>query len=153
MDVITVPWLNTSNDVLSLLLSDINECLENDGSGPCEDECENNIGSYRCRCNRPGYAVDEDNPHACYRKMDQRFPTNIILMIIDVCVGVSLSLSLSLYIYIYIYVSIYLYIWSSLSLPDVCHFIDSYFHICICTKQSVITVKQIIIRTITLYFS
>ena len=54
---------------MCLLLSDVNECLENGGSGPCEDECENNVGSYRCRCNRPGYAVDEDNPHACYRKI------------------------------------------------------------------------------------
>ena len=49
-------------------LVDINECLTNDGRGPCEDECENRVGSYVCRCNRPGYEVDTDDPNACFRK-------------------------------------------------------------------------------------
>ena len=66
--------------MIRLLLSDINECLKNNGNGPCEDECENNVGSYRCRCNRPGYIVDEDDPHACFRKIDQRSLNHISLV-------------------------------------------------------------------------
>lgn len=30
--------------------SDINECLLNNGHGPCQDTCENTWGSYVCSC-------------------------------------------------------------------------------------------------------
>ena len=72
-DVLTYPCPIYHEMVMTvcMLLSDINECQENDGSGPCEDKCENNIGSYKCRCIRPGYIVDDDDPHACYRKINQ----------------------------------------------------------------------------------
>ena len=46
---------------------DFNECQANNGKGPCEDVCENQIGSYACRCARPGYELTA-NKHNCYGK-------------------------------------------------------------------------------------
>ena len=55
---------------------DVNECLENNGKGPCEDVCENREGSFSCRCTRPGYELD-DNGKTCFGK--QSFNMKIVL--------------------------------------------------------------------------
>ena len=41
----------------------MNEC--NVGNGGCEQKCDNNVGSYRCVCNIPGFAVDPQNNKLC----------------------------------------------------------------------------------------
>ncbi|ETN59950.1 hypothetical protein AND_008443 [Anopheles darlingi] len=43
-------------------LSDINECLENNGG--CEQSCTNKPGSYECSC-EPGLQIDTLNGHTC----------------------------------------------------------------------------------------
>lgn len=44
---------------------DIDECLLNNGRGPCQDTCQNYIGGYECLCSRlPGTVLSEDN-HTC----------------------------------------------------------------------------------------
>ena len=42
---------------------DVNECLANEGKGPCEQECTNTEGSYRCSCTNG--RVDPRNQHSC----------------------------------------------------------------------------------------
>ena len=46
------------------LVTDVNECLDNGGKGPCEDTCENHIGGYKCRCSIQGYKLSDDG-HTC----------------------------------------------------------------------------------------
>ncbi len=29
---------------------DVNECVSNNGHGPCQDVCTNTVGSYQCSC-------------------------------------------------------------------------------------------------------
>ena len=41
--------------LFALLFSDVNEC----DSNPCEQQCENSPGSYRCLCNK-GYTFNTD---------------------------------------------------------------------------------------------
>ena len=41
--------------LFALLFSDVNEC----DSNPCEQQCENSPGSYRCLCNN-GYTFNKD---------------------------------------------------------------------------------------------
>ena len=43
-----------------ILVSDKNECETNNGRGPCEDVCVNEVGGFRCECKRPGYELDDD---------------------------------------------------------------------------------------------
>ena len=44
---------------------DINECLLNNGHGPCQDSCSNTHGGYQCSCqNLAGTVLGEDN-HTC----------------------------------------------------------------------------------------
>jgi hypothetical protein len=45
--------------------TDIDECLANNGKGPCSDVCENNDGGYKCRCPISGHKIDPDNGHKC----------------------------------------------------------------------------------------
>ena len=40
-------------------LSDDNECSSNNGLGPCEQICVNNLLGYECLC-RPGYNLNAD---------------------------------------------------------------------------------------------
>ena len=47
-------------------ISDINECLSNNGN--CSQTCTNTNGSYICSC-RLGYAIDANN-HSCNGKFD-----------------------------------------------------------------------------------
>lgn len=43
----------------------MNECLANNGHGPCQDTCRNLEGSYECSCaDIPGYRLAADN-HTC----------------------------------------------------------------------------------------
>lgn len=45
--------------------SDINECLPNNGHGPCQGACHNLEGGYECSCaDIPGYKLAADN-HTC----------------------------------------------------------------------------------------
>ena len=48
------------NDI-TILLTDINECLVNNGG--CGHNCRNTIGSYNCYCNT-GYQLHSDK-HKC----------------------------------------------------------------------------------------
>ncbi|XP_029163192.1 fibrillin-1-like isoform X1 [Nylanderia fulva] len=44
---------------------DIDECLSNNGHGPCQGSCRNFVGGYECSCtNIPGYKLAADN-HTC----------------------------------------------------------------------------------------
>lgn len=44
---------------------DVNECLANNGHGPCQGTCRNLAGSYECSCaDIPGYKLAVDN-HTC----------------------------------------------------------------------------------------
>lgn len=45
--------------------SDVNECDANDGRGPCDDQCENLLGEYKCACSVPGYNIKPGDPHTC----------------------------------------------------------------------------------------
>ena len=49
------------NSFSSCNVSDINECLTNNGG--CDHQCDNSIGSYSCSC-RDGYRLNIDN-HTC----------------------------------------------------------------------------------------
>lgn len=45
---------------------DLNECLMNNGRGPCQDTCRNLIGGYECSCDGlPGTVLSADN-HTCH---------------------------------------------------------------------------------------
>lgn len=47
------------------LSPDINECLANNGHGPCQDTCRNLEGTYECSCTDiPGYELANDH-HTC----------------------------------------------------------------------------------------
>jgi len=51
--------------LLKILYSDVNECLLNNGHGPCQGTCHNLEGSYECSCaDIPGYKLTADN-HTC----------------------------------------------------------------------------------------
>lgn len=44
---------------------DINECFLRGGHGPCQDECQNTEGSYKCSCgNLKGTILSKDK-HSC----------------------------------------------------------------------------------------
>lgn len=45
--------------------SDINECLLNNGHGPCQDTCENSWGSYKCSCDGLSGTRLTYNLHSC----------------------------------------------------------------------------------------
>ncbi len=47
-----------------LFSADVNECVENEGRGPCEQTCENRDGGYVCGCDIPGYVITIDQ-HTC----------------------------------------------------------------------------------------
>lgn len=56
--------LYTRNLLLSKFI-DINECLPNNGHGPCQGECRNFDGGYECGCTEiPGHKLAPDN-HTC----------------------------------------------------------------------------------------
>lgn len=56
---------NPSEDANTGECVDINECLLNNGHGPCQDTCINTDGSYKCSCERlPGTKLDSDG-HGC----------------------------------------------------------------------------------------
>lgn len=42
------------------ILTDINECLDNGGKGPCDQTCSNTIGHFICSCDT-GYELNPDN--------------------------------------------------------------------------------------------
>merc|ERR1712168_649095 len=44
---------------------DIDECILNDGKGPCSDKCGNTIGGYKCSCTIPGQVIKESDPNNC----------------------------------------------------------------------------------------
>ncbi|CAB4069882.1 FBN1 [Lepeophtheirus salmonis] len=45
---------------------DINECLLNNGHGPCQDECKNVDGGYQCECGGlPGTQLSDKDNHTC----------------------------------------------------------------------------------------
>ena len=44
---------------------DVNECVLNEGHGPCQDTCHNLVGGYECSCDGlPGTILSSDN-HTC----------------------------------------------------------------------------------------
>ena len=49
---------------------DVNECLPNNGRGPCEGTCKNTDGSYKCYCGK-GLKLD-DNGRTCKGKPNIR---------------------------------------------------------------------------------
>lgn len=53
----------SSFSTLFISTTDIDECEENAGRGPCADTCHNLAGSYACSC-RPGSSLAPDN-HTC----------------------------------------------------------------------------------------
>lgn len=53
------------NRVIFIFSTDINECFLRGGHGPCQDECQNTEGSYKCSCgNLKGTVLAKDN-HSC----------------------------------------------------------------------------------------
>ena len=50
------------------LTADVNECLPNEGLGPCAQNCTNTIGSFQCSC-LPGYTV---SGYACNGEMTRQ---------------------------------------------------------------------------------
>lgn len=47
------------------LVTDVNECLPNNGHGPCQGTCRNLEGGYECSCTDiPGFKLALDN-HTC----------------------------------------------------------------------------------------
>ena len=53
------------NDMLVIsLISDVNECLSNNGN--CSHDCDNSDGTYRCSC--PGGFTLDDNSLSCSGK-------------------------------------------------------------------------------------
>lgn len=52
------------------LLSDINEC--NDNNGGCEDRCINTAGSYFCECTNPGLTLGP-NRRDCDGRVEYRY--------------------------------------------------------------------------------
>ena len=53
--------------MLSIFITDINECLDNDGT--CSHICNNTEGSYHCEC-PTGYLLQLDN-HNCEGENEQ----------------------------------------------------------------------------------
>ncbi|KAK1128171.1 hypothetical protein K0M31_002643 [Melipona bicolor] len=54
---------------------DVNECLVNNGHGPCQGTCSNREGSYECSCaDIPGHKLAPDN-HTC-EDIDECFTNN-----------------------------------------------------------------------------
>lgn len=72
---------------------DIDECVSNQGLGPCMEHCHNSPGSYRCSC-RYGYILAGDG-HSCiaecppgYRKQQITTPENSTASTLrEECVG------------------------------------------------------------------
>ena len=56
--------MKSDSELVIFIIVDINECLTNDGKGPCEDTCTNLKGGYICGCSIPGYRLSDDN-HSC----------------------------------------------------------------------------------------
>ncbi|VDN39368.1 unnamed protein product, partial [Dibothriocephalus latus] len=50
---------------------DINECLEKEGRGLCQQICTNTFGSFRCSC-RPGYVLQSDGA-SCLKQSESEF--------------------------------------------------------------------------------
>ncbi|XP_031778420.1 uncharacterized protein LOC100679483 isoform X1 [Nasonia vitripennis] len=51
--------------------TDIDECLENEGRGPCQDTCRNLAGSFACSCEElPGHSLAPDN-RTCQQQQQQ----------------------------------------------------------------------------------
>ena len=50
------------------LFIDIDECISNNGRGPCSDICNNYAGGYLCTCSVPGYKIDESDRNNCVGK-------------------------------------------------------------------------------------
>jgi len=44
---------------------DINECVTNNGKGPCSQSCSNTLGSFSCGCTIPGYGLDPNDNSTC----------------------------------------------------------------------------------------
>lgn len=51
--------------ITSHYLIDINECLLNNGHGPCQDTCRNTIGGYECSCDSLQDTVLSADNHTC----------------------------------------------------------------------------------------
>ena len=51
-----------SQGIMPSVFSDINECLPNNGFGPCQQICNNTNGSFYCGCYN-GYALAPDLLH------------------------------------------------------------------------------------------
>lgn len=68
LDCRPFPPLNFRKQFTRLLgcsRSDVNECLVNNGHGPCQGACINLEGSYECNCSDiPGHKLAADN-HTC----------------------------------------------------------------------------------------
>ena len=45
-----------------MYFEDVDEC--GGGTGPCQHQCENNVGSFECKCN-DGYVTNEDDDTKC----------------------------------------------------------------------------------------
>lgn len=52
------PLINLLFAFVTIISSDVDECLDNNGD--CEHECINELGSYRCEC-RDGFKLRGDN--------------------------------------------------------------------------------------------
>jgi len=60
-------WRLAADETRDVSCLDINECLLNNGHGPCQDTCRNLIGGYECSCeNLQDASLTADN-HTCER--------------------------------------------------------------------------------------
>lgn len=54
------------NRVIFVFFSaDINECFLRGGHGPCQDECQNTVGSYKCSCGNLKGTILAKDEHSC----------------------------------------------------------------------------------------